>query len=239
MTKITIPKSVFPNSLTALNLFCGFLAIVYADKLELKTAALFIIAASVFDSLDGIAARLVKVSSRFGVELDSLADVVSFGAAPSFLMYKAYLYQFDWPGIVISSLLAVFGAFRLARFNIMLTDIETKGDFTGLPIPLQAVTNCFFIISFYRDGKIIEPFTYLVIPLVILLSLLMVSTIRYNAMPKFKNKNLAEKLMYLFFFAAALVLAIITDGVILFYIFIAMVIFGILRHIYVKLFAAN
>lgn len=239
MTRFNIPKSAFPNSLTALNLFCGFLSIVYASNLDLKMAAIFIIAASIFDTLDGLAARMVKVASRFGVELDSLADVVSFGAAPSFLLYKAYLYQFGWIGIVIASLPAVFGAFRLARFNVMLTDIKTKGDFTGLPIPLQAITNSFFIISFYREGAVVEPFDNFVIPIVLLLSLLMVSNIRYNALPKLKDKNMTKRLAYLFILAAALVLAYITDGIILFYIFMALILFGILRHIFVKFFATN
>jgi len=239
MTKFHIPKSAFPNSLTALNLFCGFLSIVFADKLDLRTASLLIIAASIFDSLDGIAARLVKVSSRFGVELDSLADVVSFGAAPSFLMYKAYLFQFGWIGVVISSTLAVFGAFRLARFNVTLTNIETKGDFTGLPIPLQAVTNSFFIISFFKDGAIQEPFGNIVIPMVLLLAVLMVSNIRYNALPKMKNKNMLQRVLYFALGAAALVLAIITDGVVLFYLFIALVIFGILRHFFERFITAN
>jgi CDP-diacylglycerol--serine O-phosphatidyltransferase len=240
MTKFTIPKSAFPNSLTALSLFCGFLSIINANNGELKTAALLIIAAAIFDTLDGIAARLVKVASRFGVELDSLADIVSFGAAPSFLVYKAYLYQFGWYGIVISSLLVILGAFRLARFNVMLTDLETKGDyFTGLPIPLQAITNSFFIISFYRDGKISEPYSYFIFPIVILLAFLMVSNVKYNALPKFTNKSMTERLFLLLIFVLTLVFGIITDGVIIFYLFIVMVIFGILRHIYKKLFVTG
>ena len=239
MTKFTIPKSAFPNSLTACSLFCGFLSLIYSGSGELRIAALLIIAAAIFDTLDGIAARLVKVASRFGVELDSLADVVSFGAAPSFLIYKAYLYQFGWYGIAVSSLLVIFGAFRLARFNVMLTDLETKGDFSGLPIPMQAITNSFFVISFYRDGKISEPYSYFIFPLVVLLSFLMVSKIRYNSLPKFSNKSITERLLLLFIFVLTLVFGIITDGVIIFYIFIAMVLFGICRHYYIKLFATK
>ncbi len=235
MTKFTIPKSAFPNSLTACSLFCGFLSLIYSSSGELKIAALLIIAAAIFDTLDGIAARLVKVASRFGVELDSLADVVSFGAAPSFLIYKAYLYQFGWYGIVVSSMLVIFGAFRLARFNVMLTDLETKGDFSGLPIPLQAITNSFFVISFYRDGRINEPYSYFIFPLIVLLSFLMVSKIRYNSLPKFSNKSISERLLLLLIFVLTLVFGIITDGVIIFYIFIVMVLFGICRHFYNKL----
>ncbi len=241
MTKFTVPKSAFPNTLTALNLFCGFLSVVFADKMELGTASIFILAAAVFDSLDGIAARLVKVASRFGVELDSLADVVSFGAAPSFLIYKAYFESFGWIGIVVSSLPAIFGAFRLARFNITLTNIESKGDFTGLPIPLQAVTISFLVISFYSTAEkaISAPVSYFVFPLVILLSLLMVSKIRYNALPKLKNKSIFERFVFFAVLAAAIALAYVTNGLVLFYFFIAIVLFGILREIFVKLFASN
>lgn len=232
MTKFAIPKSAFPNSLTASSLFCGFLSLICSSNGELKAAALLIIAAAIFDTLDGIAARLVKVASRFGVELDSLADVVSFGAAPSFLIYKAYLYQFGWYGIAISSMIVIFGAFRLARFNVNLTDLETKGDFSGLPIPLQAITISFFVISFYRDGIISNPYSYFTIPIVVLLSFLMVSKIRYNSLPKFSNKSITERLFLLLIFVLTLVFGIITDGLIIFYIFIIMVLFGIFRHIY-------
>lgn len=239
MTKFTIPKSAFPNSLTASSLFCGFLSIICANNGELKIAALLIIASAIFDTLDGIAARLVKVASRFGVELDSLADIVSFGAAPSFLIYKAYLYQFGWYGIVFSSLLVIFGAFRLARFNVTLTDLETKAGFTGLPIPMQAITISFFIISFYSYNKISEPYSYFAFPLVIVLSLLMVSNIKYNGIPKFSDKSIIERLFLLLIFVLILVFGIITDGIIIFYIFVVMILFGIFRHIYYKLFVTN
>jgi CDP-diacylglycerol--serine O-phosphatidyltransferase len=239
MTKLTVPKAAFPNSLTAMSLFCGFLSIVFSNQLEFKTAALLIIGASILDSLDGLAARLVKVSSRFGVELDSLADVVSFGAAPSFLLYKAYFYQFGWYGLIFSALPVLLGAFRLARFNINLVDLDTKADFTGLPIPLQAITNSFYIFSFYQNGFLKEPFPYFVFLMVLLLSTLMISKVRYNALPKLKKKSLAEKLLVLVVLAAGIALIYITDGVILFYVFIGIVLFGILREIFVKLFATN
>jgi len=239
MTKLTIPKSAFPNSLTALNLFCGYLSIVYADKLEIKTAAFLIVAASIFDSLDGIAARMVKVAGRFGVELDSLADVVSFGAAPSFLLYKAYFYQFGWVGIVVSAMPLIFGAFRLARFNVNLTDLETKGDFSGLPIPLQAITNAFFLVSFYSGNQVSEPYSFAVFPIVILLSVLMVSKIRYNALPKLKNKNLTARALLLASLICAVILAVITDGIIVFYFFAAIVLFGIIREFFTKSFVSH
>ncbi|MCK5087939.1 MAG: CDP-diacylglycerol--serine O-phosphatidyltransferase, partial [Melioribacteraceae bacterium] len=135
---INLSRSLLPNSATALNLFSGFLSIIFASNNNFHLAALFIFIAAFFDLIDGLLARLTNSSSKFGVELDSLADVVSFGAAPSFLIYKSYLFQYDFIGILISSLILIFGAFRLARFNVQLENIKTKLDFNGLPIPVAA-----------------------------------------------------------------------------------------------------
>ncbi len=232
MINIKVSKAVIPNSFTAMNIICGFFSIVYASQGLFTVAAIFIIVASIFDAMDGMIARLFKTSSSFGVELDSLSDVVSFGAAPAFLIYKSYLHTYEFWGIVLSSFVLVFGAFRLARFNTTLEDIETKHDFQGLPIPVQAITLSSFIISFSKNGTIQSPFHLLIIPLILLLSFLMVSKIRYNSLPKMKDKSLKVKIIYLIFLVIALLLLILTGGHILFYMFISLVLFGILRNLY-------
>jgi len=232
MTQLKLPKSMIPNAFTAMNIICGFFSIVYASKGSFKVAAIFIIIASIFDALDGMVARFFKTSSQFGVELDSLSDVVSFGAAPAFLIYKSYLFNYDFWGIVLSSSVLVFGAFRLARFNVQLEDVVTKHDFKGLPIPVQAITLSSFIISFSNKGEIQSPYHMLIIPLLLLLSFLMVSNIRYDALPKMKNKSLKDKLIYLGILMTGLILLILTSGNILFYLFISLVLFGIFRSIY-------
>jgi CDP-diacylglycerol--serine O-phosphatidyltransferase len=224
-------KSFFANTITSLNIICGFISLVFASQGDFKLASLMIIAAAIFDTLDGITARLLHTSSMFGVELDSLSDVVSFGAAPAFLIYKAYAYQFGFWGIILSSLLLIFGALRLARFNTQVEDLNTKGDFKGLPIPLSAMTISLLVYSFYRDNRIIEPYNYFVIALVILLSFLMISKIRYNALPKLSNKNFKEKVFLFVVLLLALILAIVTNGEILFFIFLGIVLFGILRYL--------
>lgn len=234
--KNNFSKSIIANTVTSLNIFSGFLSLIYASQNNFMLAAIFIMAAAIFDALDGIVARLLGTSSKFGVELDSLSDVVSFGAAPSFLIYKAFAFQFGVVGILISSLLLIFGALRLARFNISLEDINTKTDFTGLPIPLSAITISLLIFSFYKDGKIIEPFNYLIFPLVILLSFLMVSKIRYNALPKLKEKNIKQKLIYILILGIGIVLTVLSKGDIVFFIFLGIVLFGILRAIFNSLF---
>lgn len=232
MNKPFISKAFIANTVTSMNIFCGFMSIVYASQNNFRYAAIFIITAAIFDTLDGIVARLLDTTSRFGVELDSLSDVVSFGAAPSFLIFKAYAFQFGPWGILLSSMLLIFGALRLARFNVMTEEIKIKGDFTGLPIPLAAITIALLIFSYYKDGKIIEPFSSLVIPLIIILSLLMVSRIRYSALSNLKDRKIKEKVFLFGLLLIALVLTIITNGQILFFIFAAIILFGILRHLF-------
>ncbi|PKL81393.1 MAG: CDP-diacylglycerol--serine O-phosphatidyltransferase [Ignavibacteriae bacterium HGW-Ignavibacteriae-3] len=232
MKRNLFQKSFVANTVTTLNIFCGFLSIVFASQMDFRLASLLIIVAAVFDLLDGIVARLLGTSSRFGVELDSLSDVVSFGAAPAFLIYKAYMFQFGGWGMVLSSLLLVFGALRLARFNIQVENLNTKGDFKGLPIPMSAMTVSLFVLAFYHEKTIMQPFDQTVIPLIILLSLLMVSKIRYNALPKIRYKSFRDKVILFTVIVIILLFAMISNGEILFYVFIAIVFFGILRKLF-------
>jgi len=126
MKKIKVTKSLVPNLLTLVNLFSGFAAIVYFAGGDFKRGALFILIAAIFDMLDGLVARLINAASEFGAELDSLCDVVSFGVAPSFMLYKMFFYQFSEFGILIAALPVLAGATRLARFNIQLRNLEDK-----------------------------------------------------------------------------------------------------------------
>jgi len=223
--KQSFSKAFIANTVTSLNVFCGFLSLLYASQHDFQMAAVFIIVAAIFDAFDGIVARLLGTSSRFGVELDSLSDVVSFGAAPAFLIYKAYAFQLGVAGIVLSSLLLIFGALRLARFNLSVEDLNTKSDFSGLPIPVSAITVALLVFSFHKDGSLVFPYNYIAAPLVIGLAILMVSKIRYNALPKMK-------VLFIVTLLVALVLTFLTDGVIVFFIFLGMVLFGVLRALY-------
>jgi len=227
-----LTKSIIANFITSLNIFCGFISIVFSSQNNFKMAAIFIIIAAIFDTMDGLIARLLDTSSRFGVELDSLSDVVSFGAAPSFLVYKAYAYQYDYIGIIISSFLLIAGALRLARFNILIEDLKTKSDFTGLPIPLSALTISTLIYSYYQDTQVAEPYNNFIFPLVIILSILMVSKIKYRTLPKIRNKKFFKKLLIFVGLIIILLSAIVTNGKFLFFVFLSVVIFGILNHIY-------
>lgn len=228
--RLRITRSVIPNLFTATNMFCGFLSIISASNGNYNYAAWLIIVAAIFDALDGLVARLTNSSSELGVELDSLSDIVSFGAAPSFLIYSTYFYQFDNIGIILSSLILIAGGFRLARFNVQLVGFE-KSFFLGLPIPTAALTIVSFVLAFYNNG-FANPYSDIVIPLVVILSYLMVSNIRYESLPKFSMDGIKDKPFHFIFLivATALVLFLYTEG--LFYTFILMILIGIFRYLF-------
>lgn len=130
--KIQLVKSI-PNMFTLGNLFCGFLSIGFAAGGQDKNAAILILIGMMLDSMDGRLARMLKADSTLGKELDSLADIVSFGVAPSFLVYYTYFYQFELLGLIVAGLFPLFGAYRLARFNIS-SDKSSLNYFIGVPI---------------------------------------------------------------------------------------------------------
>jgi CDP-diacylglycerol---serine O-phosphatidyltransferase len=175
-----------PSFFTLMSLFSGFVAITQIAVGAYVEACWLIVLAGFFDALDGMMARLANATSLFGVELDSLADVVSFGVAPSFLIYHFSLAQFGVLGLVVASLPAVCGAVRLARFNVNF-DGDKKDYFMGLPIPMQAAGIVAIILNFqnatvpaWADPTDVP----VLMPAVILLSFLMVSNIKFEAMPR-------------------------------------------------------
>ena len=205
MNRFRITPSVIPNLFTAMNMFSGFFSIISASQGNYTYAGWLIIIAAIFDTLDGFMARLTKSSSELGVELDSLSDVVSFGAAPSFLLYATYFFQFDTFGIIISSLPLIAGGFRLARFNVQLVGFD-KNYFTGLPIPSSALTIVCFILSFYDNGFGATEKQF-IIPMVLIVSFLMVSNVKYDTIPKFSLKEMKRNpLLYIAYLIALIIL---------------------------------
>lgn len=130
---------VLPNLLTTGNLFFGFFSIVKSLNGDFSWAASAIFLAAVFDILDGRVARLTHGTSEFGVQYDSLCDLVSFGLAPSFLMYQMGLSGLGRFGWIVCFVFLACGALRLARFNVQSSIGKASGDFTGLPIPMAAL----------------------------------------------------------------------------------------------------
>lgn len=179
------PHKHIPSLITALNLFAGFLSVIYTVQDKFIFAAWLIIIAAVMDVLDGKMARLVKSSSEFGVELDSLADIASFGFAPSILIYKSFFYQWDFIGIFISFLPLVVGSMRLARFNVEVVDTSVKDPFfKGLPIPAAAITIASYVMfsfAYFEKPVYIEALC----GIIVITNFLMISRMKYDAPPTF------------------------------------------------------
>ena len=179
-------RSVIPGIFTALNIFCGFLAIIKISEGNYVIGSWLIVFAAIFDLLDGQLARFIKSASNFGVEFDSLADVISFGVAPAILLYNIQFQKLGILGIIISFSPLVFGAVRLARFNIQLTGFE-KSSFSGLPIPIAAISFATYVIFNYNFWNEIY-LTRFLGPQIVLICILMVSTVEYYTLPKFTFK---------------------------------------------------
>jgi len=176
---------LIPNLFTTGNLFSGFYAIVAVFNEKYEIAAMAIMIALLFDTLDGKAARSTGTTSQFGVEYDSLADLVSFGVAPGLLIYSWALSAYGRIGWVAAFLFVVCGALRLARYNVQ-NSVRENADFIGLPIPAAAsMVATTVMLDYYvlRMGKEVKPVLILVIMYV--LAFLMVSNIRYRSLRNF------------------------------------------------------
>jgi CDP-diacylglycerol--serine O-phosphatidyltransferase len=178
---------IVPNIVTTGNMFCGFYSVIASIQGDLQTAAWAIVAATVFDALDGRIARLAKATSQFGVEYDSLSDLISFGMGPAVLVYQWALNPFGRLGWMIAFLFLACGALRLARFNVTTSSLP-KGFFQGLPIPMGAgILATFKIFSnelgWPGDESNLARF---VLGLTLVCAFLMISTIPF---PSFKEFN--------------------------------------------------
>jgi CDP-diacylglycerol--serine O-phosphatidyltransferase len=171
---------VLPNLITSGSLFAGFYSVASTYNGQFEKAAAAIIAGAVLDGLDGRVARMTRTTTKFGVEYDSLADLVTFGVAPAFLVYGWALSQFGRWGWLAAFLFLICGALRLARFNVQVNTVE-KGKFNGLPIPAAATFVASIILLFYYLGGS-GNFKHIALLLAIyVLAFLMVSTVKYNS----------------------------------------------------------
>jgi CDP-diacylglycerol--serine O-phosphatidyltransferase len=192
---------VLPNLFTVSSIFCGVYSITLSageptgDNFYRAAVAIFF--GSFFDAFDGRVARLTRTQSDFGVELDSLADVISFGVAPAILVYKWALAGMGIAGFIIASIYAACGAIRLARFNVS-AHVETgiQRYFVGLPIPLAAGVLVSLVIALTNLGAVSDPVgPWPIATVVLVLSFLMVSTIRYRT---FKEAGLNARTLLIF-----------------------------------------
>lgn len=214
---------ILPNLFTTGSLFAGFYGIVATTNGDFNSAAIWILVSSIFDGLDGKVARLTGTSTKFGVEYDSLADLVAFGVAPGILMYSWALKPFGRLGWLASFLFVVCGALRLARFNVQVNSVESKR-FVGLPIPAAASMVSATVLLFHRFGW--GSYKKLAILILIYsLAFLMVSSFRYYS---FKDPELIKRQPFAFLVLAILLLIIIAAEpvMMLFAIFIAYIASG-------------
>jgi CDP-diacylglycerol---serine O-phosphatidyltransferase len=213
--QINLRKAMFvlPNLFTVSSIFLGFYALTLcagdATPAQLYQAALAIFFAMFFDAFDGRVARMTKTQSDFGVQLDSLADVMSFGAAPALLVYKWALAPLGFVGLFISFSFAACGALRLARFNVLAQrgDKGSSRFFVGLPIPLAAGAITAIVIAHYKEFEAVtDPAARVPVAVVVaLLSFLMVSTVRYRT---FKDLHLSARSLTVFALLCAVGLAV-------------------------------
>jgi CDP-diacylglycerol--serine O-phosphatidyltransferase len=174
---------LLPSLLTVGNLFCGYAAIVYSTRSDFDTAALFIGIAMILDTLDGFFARLTGATSAFGVELDSLADVVSFGLAPAILAFTWGLWPLHRLGWAAGFLYVTATAMRLARFNVQSTTTTAPVDkryFVGMPSPAAAAVIA-STVYLYPYGLSERETAFPALAMVLLPAVLMVSTIRFRS----------------------------------------------------------
>jgi CDP-diacylglycerol---serine O-phosphatidyltransferase len=215
---------ILPSLLTLISIFFSFYSIVSAINGEFMLAAALLLVAGFFDGIDGKVARLTKTTTRFGVELDSLADVISFGVAPALLMYIWALNSYGRIGWVTAFVFVACGALRLARFNVQTGSIDPKR-FNGLPIPAAAMmvaTTILFFDKFEISPAVYR--TYLLIATYVL-SFLMVSAIKFHA---FKDLTLVKQKPFSSTVGFVLLLALIAaaDVVVLFLLAAAYVVSG-------------
>jgi len=208
--RVNLRKTLFilPNLFTLSSIFCGFDAIRLlataqspsTDPQPYQAAALLLVFAMFFDTIDGRVARLTRTQSAFGVQIDSLADVVSFGVAPAVLMYRWALSGLGTFGLIVSFVFLACGAIRLARFNVLATDPKSQqpnkpGQYiVGLPIPGAAGVILAIVIANHSVRGRVWSITPLMVAIVLGLSALMVSTIQFRS---FKDLRLTWRTAFL------------------------------------------
>ena len=196
---------LLPNLLTSAGLFGGFYSIVACLDGNYEFAAIAIIISSIFDGVDGRVARLTGTTSKFGMEYDSLADLIAFGLAPGILIFTWALRPFERYGWLAAFLFVVCGALRLARFNVQVTTVESRR-FSGLPIPVAGVLVAATVLFSYKLGLDDTAKHITVLVMVYALALLMVSNVKYYS---FKELNLSRRMPFRLLVGLILLLIVI------------------------------
>lgn len=198
---------ILPSMFTVANLFCGYASIVYSTRGDFDTAAVLVGVAMVVDTFDGFFARLTNSQSAFGAELDSLADVVSFGLAPAILAFTWGLWPLGRIGWAVGFIYLAAAAMRLARFNIQTSAASDKRYFVGTPSPAAAAVIA-STVYLYPWGLQDPRVSALALPMVLVPGFLMVSTIRFRSL---KAIDVGWRRSYFVLFAGAVTLALVAS----------------------------
>jgi len=195
---------LLPNFFTAASIFAGIFSMISAVEGKFVLAAWMILLSLIFDGLDGRVARLTNTCSQFGIEFDSLADIIAFGAAPAMLIYLYAGHEFGRFGIMASALFVIFGGIRLARFNVMTGETEPSV-FIGVPIPTAAVFLSLLVLLF-EEYTFLAEYKLSILITALVVAVLMVSNIRY---PSFKKVDMDKKHMRRVFVAIVAVAMVV------------------------------
>ena len=214
-TRFHIPvRSLAPNAITVLSLCSGMFGVRFALREEWESAVIAILIAGIFDGLDGSVARLLKGTSRFGAELDSLSDVISFGVAPALIMYMWVLNDVRGLGWLMSLIFVICMALRLARFNTVMKDDELGADvkagyFTGIPAPASAALAVLPMVLSFEYG-----FDFLKDPKICSAYMAIICLLTVSRIPTFSFKSLKihkEHVIFVLLGIAVLASLLITD----------------------------
>jgi CDP-diacylglycerol--serine O-phosphatidyltransferase len=221
--------------LTVLNLFCGFYAIVNAFQGNLIFAVYSLVAGGIADAFDGKVARIVNGQSKFGIQYDSLADVVTFGVAPTTIIFNFLGQPESAIGLAVSFLPLLFASLRLARFNVQLEGFD-KSEFNGFPSPAAAfsLVSVIFLNQYLLEEKIIEQslvkeYYYALILHVIFFSSLMMSNFVYETMPNITFKGDKKNLLKLLLIVIAIAFLLLEPFLVFFPIMFLFAVQGIIK----------
>jgi CDP-diacylglycerol--serine O-phosphatidyltransferase len=235
---------ILPNLITLSSMFAGFYSVIASLNSDFERAAWAVMIAAVFDALDGWVARMTHTATRFGIEMDSLADVISFGVAPGVLVYTWTLSSFGRIGWLGSFFLVACAALRLARFNIQMGSTEKK-HFSGLPTPASALVIASTVLAYPDVIEMLEHVKlvwladavgkdYWILALTFLLAGLMVSNITYHSL---KEANLKQRRPFGMLVGIVAFLAVVAyhPALVLFLVSISYVAAGLAEALYVLL----
>jgi len=223
---------ILPNSLTLCGMFFGFFSILSSIKGNYIHAAWAIMIADVFDGLDGWVARLTSSTTRFGIELDSLSDLVAFGVAPSVLVYNWAIAPFGRIGFAAAFLFTACGALRLARYNVQMGSTESKA-FTGMPIPGAATIVATLVVFYNELWAILPQKNVLILIMTIFLAMLMVSTLRFHSLKEIDFSR-RKPFWILVVFVFVFVIIVIHPAIALFVFAMIYMAEGIIENIFIN-----